>query len=76
MACETHSRRHHSHPYDIFVIDNENYIKIKFLRFSNTWEIIPRIDLYTLSFSLVKVIETNVNFKEEFEKLKNAFEQR
>jgi hypothetical protein len=25
---------------------------------------------------LVKVIETNVNLKEEFEKFKNAFEQR
>jgi hypothetical protein len=36
----------HSPPYDIFVIDYENYIKIEFLRFSNTWEIFPRIDLY------------------------------
>lgn len=33
--------------------------------------------IYILSFCLVKVIEANVNLKEEFEKfLKNAFEQR
>ncbi len=32
--------------------------------------------IYTLSFSLVKVIETNVKFKKEFEKFKSAFEPR
>ncbi len=46
MAYETLQRSQHSPRYDIFVIGNENYIKIKFLRFSNTWEIILRIDLY------------------------------
>jgi hypothetical protein len=48
MACETLQRRQHSPLYDIFVIDNKNYIKIKFLRFSNTWETIPKIDFYLI----------------------------